>query len=386
MSHQLRHLHRGGRLLASVPPDMAVVAGYVVCFDLLVAASLLEETPLRPLLALPFLFFLPGYVIVAVLFPTHGGDAAGSEPHGGDRREGNQREAAGDRHDGWRVRFPPLDAGPRAAAAAISSRRIDLVERAALSFGASVAVLPWFGLFLAETPWGFRTSAVTGGLSTLVLAGAAVGTVRRLQQPEDERFGVPLRRWIATLRAAVVQPARPLDAAVNAALVLSVVVALSTLVYGLSMPNHQAAYTDFYLVTENDSGTVVAADYPTEFTLGEGQPVTIGIENREGRPVTYGVAIELQRVRLDAGSATVLEEQELARLRADVDADATWTRRQPIVPELVGEDLRVQFYLYEGEPPSDPSPETAYRHLYLWIDVSEGDRNRVGLAVERGRR
>lgn len=369
---------------------MAVAAAYAVCFDLLVAAPLLRETPLRPLLALPFLFFLPGYVIVAALFPTHGRHAAESEPHGADQREAEQRDSADDRREWRRVPFLPLEAGPRAAVAALPSRRIDLVERVALSFGVSVAVMPLFGLLLAGTPWGFRTSAVTGGLSVLVVAGAAVGTVRRLQQPEDERFGVPLRRWIATLRAAVVQPAHPVDAMVNAALLLSVVVALSALAYGLAVPNHQAAYTDFYLVSEDETGTAVAAGYPTDFTLGEGKPVTIGVKNRERRPVDYGIAIELQRVQLEDDTATVLEEQELARLRADVAANTTWTRRQSIVPGMAGEDLRLQFYLYVGDPPSDPSPETAYRHLYLWIDVSEPNRERAdgpvdGEPVGRGR-
>lgn len=358
MSYQVLPPGRGKRLLGTMPPDLAVVVGYVLGFDVAVASPLVRETPLRPLLALPVLLFLPGYVLVAVLFPAHGGDSS---------------------------RSSSADVESREAAPSRSVRRIDLVERTALSFGTSLAILPWFGLLLPGPAWRARSGVVLGGLSVLVIAGAVLGTARRLRLPEDERFDVPWRRWIAGLRSAVFGPASPVDAAVNAALLVSLTVAMSALAYGLVVPNHQMAYTDFYLVTENETGTAIAGAYPTDFALGEGRQLTVGVKNRERRRVGYVVVVELQRVRLRGDSVAVLEERELDRLRADVAANTTWTRRLTIVPEQAGEDLRLQFYLYTGDPPRDPGPETAYRHLYLWIDVSDPERDRVGEPVADGR-
>lgn len=351
-------LRRGKRLLGTVPRDLAVVAGYVVAFDVVVAIPLVRETPLRPLLALPVLLFLPGYVVVAVVFPAHGGDSS---------------------------RSGAADADSREAAPSRPARRIDLVERTALSFGMSIAILPWFGLLLPEALWRARSGVVLGGLSVFVLAGSVIGTARRRRLPEDERLHVPCRRWIAGLRSAVFRPASPVDVAVDAILLVSVSVALSALVYGLVVPNHQAAYTDFYLVTENETGTAVASGYPTDFTVGEGRQLTVGLDNRERRRVGYVVVVELQRVRLRDGSVEVLKERELDRLRADVAAGTAWTRRLTVVPERAGSDLRLQFHLYAGDPPGDPGPDTAYRHLYLWIDVSEPTEDRVGEPVAGGR-
>ncbi len=36
---------------------------------------------------------------------------------------------------------------------------------------------------------------------------------------------------------------------------------------------------------------------------------------------------------------------------------------------MAGEDLRLRYYLYVGEPPELVGPETARDYLHVWVDV-----------------
>ena len=52
---------------------------------------------------------------------------------------------------------------------------------------------------------------------------------------------------------------------------------------------------------------------------------------------------------------------------ACIPAEETLAR---VAPTATGEDLRLTYYLYRGDAPSDPSEGSAYRTLSLWVDVS----------------
>jgi hypothetical protein len=57
-----------------------------------------------------------------------------------------------------------------------SDKNLDIVERTALSFGMSLALVPIIGLLLNYTPWGIRLTPITLSLtaSTLIFATAAI--------------------------------------------------------------------------------------------------------------------------------------------------------------------------------------------------------------------
>jgi len=65
------------------------------------------------------------------------------------------------------------------------------------------------------------------------------------------------------------------------------------------------ASTEFYLLTENESGDLVAAGYPTNMTRGESGSLVVGIGNQGHESVEYTVVVELQRVEIVNGTATV---------------------------------------------------------------------------------
>ena len=100
----------------------------------LVASIILSPSNiLRIILGIPFLLFFPGYALAAALF-TKG-------------------------------------------------RGMDAVERVALSFGLSIAVVPLIGLILKYTSWGIRLETVLYSVASLIFITSVIAWVRRRVAP-----------------------------------------------------------------------------------------------------------------------------------------------------------------------------------------------------------
>jgi len=156
----------------------------------------------------------------------------------------------------------------------------------------------------------------------------------------------------------------------NIVLVVSLLLAVSSVGYAVLVPKSGESFSEFYLLTENEPGALVADDYPQNFTVGQGQPLVVGIGNHEHERVDYSVVAELQRVSIQNNSTPVRERQELDRFSRTIPANgsANWTH--DVTPTMSGERLRLTYLLYRGSPPADPTVENAYRETHLWVNVS----------------
>lgn len=325
---------RGRRVIRTLPPDLLVVVAFVLVADSVISVA--GSLPiLQVLVGFPVLFFVPGYVLLAAMFP---GESRA------ERTTGSRSVAA--------------DGG------------LALSTRLALSFGVSVALVPVFAVALAFTPVGFGTASLLGLLTVHVVVGSAIGAVRRLRLPPERRFQLPARRRLFDLAAFVTAPERPIGVALNVLLVVSVVFAASGFAYAVFVPPADAAYEDYMLLTRSPDGGYVSSGYPTTFTSGETRELVVGIANHAEEPTSYSVVVEIQRVRGEGEAMRVVERSELTRLGATVGPEETWYGPHDVSPDLVGEDLRLVYYFYRGDAPADPSMATADDHLHLWIDVS----------------
>ncbi len=77
---------------------------------------------------------------------------------------------------------------------------LDGIERLALSFGLSIAVVPLIGLGLNYTPWGIRLTPVVISLAFFTIAMTAVAYWRRMALAAEDRFAVPFREGVASSR------------------------------------------------------------------------------------------------------------------------------------------------------------------------------------------
>ncbi|WP_331234196.1 DUF1616 domain-containing protein [Natronorarus salvus] len=321
--------------IRTLSADLAVVVVLTLLTVVVTTVPVIRETPIRILLGLPFLLFLPGYAFVAALFPEAG------SPSGVDEE------------------------------ARTEDRGIDGIERIALAFGMSIALVPLLGLALNFTPWGIALGPILLAVSGLTLLCVAVAAKRRRALPPEERFTVPWRGWIAAGRTEMFEPDDRVDAALNVVVVLAVVLALASVGFAVAFPQSGEQFTEFYLLTEEDDGDLIAADYPEEFVQGETQSLVVGIENNEHESVEYTVVIQLERVDGEGNETEVVEREELDRFEESLAHNESVHRTQDVTPTMTGEELRLTFLLYDGEVPEEPTRENAYRDLHLWIDVEE---------------
>jgi uncharacterized membrane protein len=122
------------------PKDLALVIFCTLLCIPFVLIPLFNESPVRIILGLPLALFLPGYALIATLFP---------------------------RKDD-----------------------LDGIERVALSFGLSIAITPLLGLALNYTPFGIRLTPILIVLSVFTIALAIGAYVRRSRIREGDRFVV----------------------------------------------------------------------------------------------------------------------------------------------------------------------------------------------------
>jgi uncharacterized membrane protein len=343
------------RHLRALPADLAAVLALVVATNLAVFVPVVNETPLRVVVGLAFVLFVPGYAFVAALFPEAG------EPPG----------AAADGHgDGADDPETPAET----AAGALRDRGIDGIERVALAFGLSIAIVPLLGLVLNFTPFGIRLVPILLAVSGFTAVATAVAAVRRWELPAEERFVVPYREWLAAGKREALEPDTRLDAALNVLLVVSVLLAVSSVAYAVAVPPQGEQFTEFYLLTE-DGDELVAAGYPETFAPGEPESLHVGISNNEYETVEYAVVVQLQRVEGEGNESVVTERAEVDRWAATVEHNETWLEEREVVLEdgPTGEELRLTFLLYDGEVPAEPTRENAYRSLHLWIEIESGE-------------
>lgn len=338
------------QMFDSFPADLGVVIGATVLVNVAIFAPGLRETFLRVPLGFAFILFVPGYVIVAALFPQRGESPRRESP----RRGTFERER--DATAFWAVPW---------------RSRIDGVERAALSFGLSVAIVPVIAILLNLSPWRVRLVPIAVVLSAVTLLAVSVAAIRRVNVPADDRFRVPFREWAAAGRSELLEPDTRADAALNVILALSLLVAVASVGYAITVPPAGEEFSAIYLLTD-DGDELIADEYPTEFEPNESREIVLGIDNHEERRVNYTVVLAEQDVAVDDGETTVTEQRELERFETQVAHNETWLHEHELEPTMTGDNVRLVWLLYLDDVPDEPSTENAAYYVHLWIEREEG--------------
>ncbi|WP_306059810.1 DUF1616 domain-containing protein [Natronococcus wangiae] len=357
------------RPLRRLPADLVAVLAVTALVNVAVFAPLIRETSLRVPLGLAFALFVPGYVFVAALFPEAGESPTADQPDDADEDE--------------------------LFADALFRSGIDGIERVALAFGLSIAIVPLIGLALNFTPWGIRLTPIMVSLSGFTIGATAVAAHRRWELPAEERFQVPYREWYWAGRTELLEPETRLDGALNVMLVLSIVLAVGVVGFAVVSPPQGEQFSAIYVLTEDDDGELVADGYPTEFTQGESEEIVVGVDNHEHETTDYTVVVLEQETETvvnesatgsppdgneTAGNDTpvnetvVTDQRELDRFETTLEHNESWHHTYELEPTMVGDDVRIVWLLYPDEAvPDEPSIDDTEYHVHLWIDVDESD-------------
>lgn len=241
-----------------------------------------------------------------------------------------------------------------------------VVERLAFTLGLSMAIVPVLAIltYLSVSLTDITVVAVVVGYVVIVSALTAVRRHRSAvsdgQTPERAQglpFHLPSPTGMSS--AALV---------VNGLLAISVLAATAALGGAMLAPQEGAGTTDLHLLTESGD-RAIASDYPETIGAGESVNVTVGVTNDERTSVDYTAVAQLQQVRIEGQSVEVIKQAEVGRYEFSVDSGDTWRRQVSVDDALTGQNLRIAVYLYRGDAPENPAVGTAYRHVYLWVDV-----------------
>jgi uncharacterized membrane protein len=316
----------------TLPWDLLAVAALAA----IAAAVALVPTPATAVLRVPlgilFALFLPGYALVAALFP-----------------QGANGDTGDTTRERWTLQW-----------------RIDWLERLSLSVPASAAEVVLVTGAVARSPYRFRLAPVVLALACVTVATTLVGVLRWYLRPPTERYRTP----VPTAGRRAVDAFGPSQSNFTPALVLALAVVLAAGSVGYALTNDEVESTEFYLLGEADGGRLVSDEYPTEFDRNESRTVVIGIGNHEGSATTYTVVTVLQRVREVNDGVDVVQERELSRTSTTVSAGDTRLIEQRVRPAMGGHRLRLTYLLYADTPPDNPTTETAYREVHLFINVT----------------
>lgn len=290
---------------------------------------------------------LPGYALVALLFPAGEGKASRA-----------------------------FDENKRGLRNSLSGKTgIDPVERFVLSVSSSLVLVSVIALVANFTPWGITLIPIlfgTAGL-TLILALSALG--RRARLPPRRRYAPNFSRLVSNVRYSVPRSGFSVDDTwtrrFNVALVASLLLFAGTVGFAAMNPPQSDGFTEFYVETGNVTAETQSM-YPSQFGAGETRELPVAVTNQEHERTEYTLFVLLQQIDGDDADATVREERQLGTESFALEPDATRNLSLSITPRTTGTDLRLVLLLYEGEPPTDPSIDTAYRVLRLPIDVEDG--------------
>ncbi len=218
------------------------------------------------------------------------------------------------------------------------------IERVALSFGLSVAVVPLIGLILNYSPWGIRLYPILISITLFILICSAVAWQRQQRLPDEERlkvaFNLRLPHWAGMGN---------LDKGLSIGLIVAIIAALGCLGYVVTNPKQGETFTEFYILGQAGK----AEGYPSELAVGEEGKVILGIANHERQPTSYCVKIDINGTRNKELHTGILAQEE------------KWEQEISFVPDEAGLNQKVEFWLYKGGK-TQPYLEEP---LHLYIDV-----------------
>jgi uncharacterized membrane protein len=291
----------------------------ILAFILILTINFISGNVLRIIIGLPFLLFFPGYVLVLAIFP-HKGSMGG-------------------------------------------------IQLLSLSVGLSIVLIPLMGLLLNYTPWGLWLGSILYSLFVFIMIISVIAYLRSWRLPITDRWDFSFTLGVPKFRQS------RLDWRLSILLIIVILGALATIGYEIATPKAGEKYTEFYSLGINGQ----AVDYPTDFTLDNGQVVsveygslstvfkeqygrlTLGIVNHEGQNANYTVTVQIDgmQVLIPFQGGTVYSIGPMT-----LKPEEKWEQEIGILPQHTGDDQDVEIFLYKN---GDTAP---YLNLNFWINVN----------------
>ena len=308
--HRTREIHIEIR---KTPYDL--IACVVLALLLILLIAFVPDSLARQVLGLVFVLFLPGYAATAALFPEN--------------------------------------------------EQIDAIERVALSFGLSIAIVPLIGLGLNFTSWGIRLEPIMASVSGFIIIASVAGWYRRMRLPEDERFAIVIDVKMDWRGMPLV------DKLLTIGIVVMLVASVVVLAWAITTPRAGETFTQLAILGPEG----MATDYPRNMTVGEEARVLLSVRSHEHEVVNYTIVLVLTNVTdynftVEQSSIDWAETQNMtpySGISQDFSLNHLDYYNQTFDFHVSAEgEWKLQFLLYvEGQELTQDS----YREVHLWLDV-----------------
>ena len=301
--------------------DLIAVAVLSVVTAVLVGGSVLPGV-VGWIVGVPFLIFYPGYAAIAAVFP-----------------ERSQR-------------LNPTEVRPKGPPSFLARVTLSLVVSPVIVGLLATALSPLGAIELGP---------VVVGVTVLTLGLLVAATIRRLQLPVHLRAGPSPTGLGSPLGGGI-----PGNSVQSLAFVLAALALVGVSIAAVAIPPTGEAYTEAYLLTEED-GEFVADGLPADADPGETAQFHVGIANHENGPTDYEAVTVVQEVdptgdvatqtRADGFSVTLADDEEAIESQSFTAAEAGGDER-----------LRVRVLVFEGSAPEEPTAGTADQVLQFYLD------------------
>ena len=290
------------------PWDLHFCSGYTL-FVVVVVITL----GVGNLAALLLVLFIPGYALVAALFP-------------------------GNKGVGW-------------------------VERIALSIGLSMAVVPLIGILLNFTSGGIRFVPMLAAIALFILLLLVVAYSRRLSLPPLDRLAGSFELTLPNWRQYSI-----IEKLLTIATVIGVIVAGGISSYVIFYARPADRFTEFYVLCSD--GTADPTCYPTRLNVSEAATVIVGVVSHETLATNYSVRVDFVSAQVVHNSTcscnqTVdVNRTTQAWFNFTLGRDQNWSRLYTFSISRIGL-WKIQFLLFANE-----DFRTAYREVHTFLRVT----------------
>lgn len=295
-----------------IPQDMDTILISTLLILALSVAAMLCDSFVVIVLGFPLVLFLPGYILMTILFPK--------------------------------------------------KDDLDIIERILLSIALSITIIPTTGLILNffqlklfDTSSGSLSSTPFFSLLFLLLAlFTIIAYIRRRKHlSREEHFDIqfsniiklkPFLDWLGMEKSS--------DKIISIVLVSLIVFTSIGIVYAIHAEENDPL-TEFYILNQDGK----ASNYPIELNKDGSATITVGVINHENKRANYTLQIKLKDKILDTQAITLQDKEK-------------WERRitlEPVAVEIA-EKHQLKLLLYKDKEEKDA--KEPYRRLHLWTTVT----------------
>ncbi len=218
---------------------------------LIIIVALLPSSSYQIILGLLALLFIPGYILILVLFPGRS--------------------------------------------------QLDGIERVSLSSLLSLIIIALFGFILNLTPWGVRPYPVLIVIATITALLSLIAWYRRNKLDDADRFAVSFNLPSISWRGKTL-----VNKALISILALALLGTIGIISYVIVVPRIGEQFTEFYILGPDGK----AEGYPEELFLGKETTLTAVIVNQEHETVSYRIEVLLNGLKNNELGPIILDHEE----------------------------------------------------------------------------